>query len=235
MVPVTIEVCVESVESAISASEAGCHRLELCRNLAFGGITPQLGCLLKTILSVSQPVIALVRLRPGDFCYSANEQAAMLGSTAMFFDSGAAGVAAGAIQGNNWDLSFMRQIAQCSSRSHELVAHRAIDELIGPQPLSAIRIAEIVQPLIDLGFRRILTSGGYPDAQQGIDNIRRLIDFADGRIEILPGGGITPENATAILSATGARQIHGSFQRLPRNPGQVIFDAQKLNLIKTTV
>jgi copper homeostasis protein len=225
-----IEVCVESLQSALVATDAGCDRLELCNHLALGGITPPIDLVSQTLKLVSRPVVVLIRPRPGDFLYDSIEQAAMIRSAETMAGLGVGGIAVGAIQGDEWDLPFMQQIAQCLSGC-ELVAHRAIDELLQPRPAADRRLAEIVQPLLDLGYHRILTSGGYSDAAQGSDNIRRMIDFAAGRIEILPGGGVTPENASAILEITGASQLHGSFQKLPRYSDKIEVDAERLKRV----
>jgi copper homeostasis protein len=230
MLPITIEVCVESLESAQIAIKTGCHRVELCSRLAVGGVTPSVDLVRQILQLVTRQVVVLIRARPGDFHYDSEEQAAMIRSAKSFAHLGVSGVAVGAVQGHNWNLPFMRQMAGCVVNC-DLVAHRAIDELLGPSPATIARIAEIVQPLIDLGFRRILTSGGYPDALLGSDNIRKLIEFAAGRIEILPGGGVTPENALSILNASGARQIHGSFQQLPRDSDEIMVDVSRLKKV----
>lgn len=222
-----IEVCIESLESALLAVESGGHRLEMCSNLAEGGTTPPIDLIRQTLQLVTLPVIVLIRNRPGDFRYDSIEQAAMIRSTETIVSLGVAGIAVGAIQGSDWDLHFMRQVARCAGGC-ELVAHRAIDVLLGPSPTTNARLAQIVQPLIELGFSRILTSGGYSDALQGSDNIRKMIEFSAGRIEVLPGGGVTPENAAAILAATGANQLHGSFQRSQRRSPKVELDPERL-------
>jgi copper homeostasis protein len=231
-----VEVCVESLESALLAEATGCHRIELCSHLAVGGTTPSIELVEATLKSVKVPVVALIRNRPGDFVYSASDKAAMIAEVGRCVGAGVSGIAIGALQNDDrrdlcWDLPFMRQIADLVRNINpdcSLVCHRAIDDVLTAIPVDDSRLKEILDPLIELGFGRILTSGGYPYALQGAKNIRRMIDHADGRIEILPGGGVTPQNVLQILSATTANQIHGSFQLLPSGK-QVNVDPARLS------
>lgn len=227
-----VEVCVGSLESALSAADAGCHRLELCDNLASGGITPSQAWADLALQSLQCPRIVLIRQRAGDFCFAPAEKSAMLDSIERFSRLGATGFAIGAIDADGWDLQFMKQ-AVLQSRGCDLIAHRAIDVLLGPHPTTTNRIAELIDPLIELGYRRVLTSGGYSSAEHGVENLRKLVEYAAGRIEILPGGGVTPENAKRILDVSGASQIHGSFQRLPRLSDKITFDPDRFQQLKT--
>ena len=92
---VVIELCVEGVEGAIAAAEAGADRIELCASLMEGGITPSVGTILVTLAAVRVPVMVMVRPRGGDFLYSAREFASMLDDVAAIRETGAAGVVFG--------------------------------------------------------------------------------------------------------------------------------------------
>jgi copper homeostasis protein len=104
------------------------------------------------------------------------------------------------------DVSLLQAIGKLAGPTRQLVMHRAFDFLIDPH--------SALDQLVQLGFTRVLTSGG-PLGQTAaqLDRLRGLVHYAAGRIEILPGGGVGPENASNILSATGCSQLHGSFRR----------------------
>ena len=84
------------------------------------------------------------------------------------------------------------------------VFHRAFDEVVDP--------FEELEVLVDLGVTRVLTSGQAPTAVEGIDVLRRLTEQADGRIEVLPGAGVGPQNASRLVRGVGCTQLHGSFR-----------------------
>lgn len=101
------------------------------------------------------------------------------------------------------DVSRCR-ILQKLVGNYESVFHRAFDSTDNPNVA--------LEQLIDLGFTRVMTSGGKKTAIEGADNIRDLIERARGRIEILPAGGINPGNVVELVKRTGCTQVHGSFR-----------------------
>ena len=140
------------------------------------------------------------------FGYSEGELGAMERDGERFLAAGAQGLVFGALDEEG--------IASANTRlvrlGGEAVFHRAFDTL--PEPLDAL------ERLIDLGFRRVLTSGGRGTAPEGAETIRRLIERADGRIEVLPGGGVRPDNLAALVARTGATQVHLAGQEWVEDP-----------------
>jgi len=192
-----IEVVAQSPDDAVIAARSGADRLELVSALALGGLTPSLGMVVKC-LDAKIPFVAMLRPRSGGFAYSHPELEAMEMDGHSFMGAGAKGLVFGVLTSGG-------QIARKSNRrlveiGGEAVFHRAFDAL--PDPFEAMEI------LIDLGFKRILTSGGRGTALEGAETLRRLHEKADGRIEILPGGGVRPENASEIVARTGIQQLH---------------------------
>ena len=87
-----IELCVEGIDGAIAAAEAGADRVELCASLIEGGITPSLGTIRAAVAAVPIPVMVMVRPRGGDFLYSDREFETMRADVQAIRDTGAAGV-----------------------------------------------------------------------------------------------------------------------------------------------
>lgn len=208
-----LEVCVESLANALRAKQSGADRIELCHQLACGGVTPSLVEVRNAIEQLDCPVVVLVRPHGGGFEYDDREKKELLHTLDMLSEAGVTSFAVGAVAGHAWDRAFLKAMTQVAL-GKEFVAHRAIDQLIGCEPLEMDRIEQIVEPLIELGFTRILTSGGHASAWQGATNIAKLVEYSDDRIEILAGGGIVRENALEILRAANVKQIHGSFKQL---------------------
>ena len=190
-----IEAAVESLDAALAAVEGGAHRLELCTDLAHGGITPDLN-LLQAQLPI--PVFVLVRPRAGDFVYTDSEHRTMLEQISRARSAGAHGIVTG-------DLSLDRtRDLIAAARPLPVTFHRAFD-------VFPVR-SEALERLIRLGVERVLTSGGAPTAPEGAEEIRRLVVQAKGRIEILPGGGINPNNVARLVQQTGVREVHFSVK-----------------------
>jgi copper homeostasis protein len=150
------------------------------------------------------PVFVLVRPRPGDFVYTDVEHEALIHQVQRAKNAGAHGIVTG-------ELTDARQIAERrmgalleAARPLPVTFHRAFDECLD--------LAAALEVLIRLGVNRVLTSGGARTAADGAERLGRLVTQAKGRIEILPGGGVTPENVKDIVERTGVREVHFSVQ-----------------------
>jgi len=198
-----LEVCVETVADARAAHAGGADRLEVCSALDLGGLTPSVGLVEQIQRLVPLPLWIMIRPRGGDFVYTADELDVMIRDLGVFLPLQPAGFVLGVL---NSDGTINRQACQrlqeaCDGKP--LVFHRAFDWT--PNPSAALKT------LIDLGFRRILTSGGEPTALAGQKTIARLQARAAGRIEILPCGRLRAEHLADVIQTTGCNQIHGSF------------------------
>lgn len=201
---VRIEVCVDSVESALAADAGGADRLELNAGLELGGLTPSLGLVAEVLAATPLPVIAMVRPRAGDFVYSPAERRILLRDAEALLAAGVAGLAFGILTPTGHiDRDSCLAITDLIG-SREAVFHRAFD--VTPN------LEQALEHLVELGICRVLTSGGAETAPQGAARLAGLVRQSAGRIEILPGGGIRASNARPLLDATGCRQIHGTFR-----------------------
>jgi copper homeostasis protein len=193
------------VEDAVAAEHAGADRLELCAALEVGGLTPSQGLLEQVLQSVSIPVMAMVRPRVGGFVYDAAEQTTMQWEIQRLLQSGAQGVVLGVLSpdGRVNFAACQRMLREC--QSVQRVFHRAIDFARAP--------GESLRGLVDLGFTRVLTSGGQASALVGAATIADWQQRFGDSLEILPGGGIRPENVRQLLRETGCQQLHLSSAR----------------------
>lgn len=164
-----------------------------------GGLTPTLGSLTQA-KETNIPVIAMNRPRQAGFCYSTTEFAVMERDADLLLEHGADGIVFGILKGDGTiDIARTRMLRERIGK-RQAVFHRAFD--VTPDPFCAL------EELIDLGFTRVLTSGQKNDAPDGSDLIRQLIEHAAGRIEVLPGAGITLGNVRAFVAAARCTQVH---------------------------
>ena len=203
-----LEVCANSYESAINAEKAGAHRIELCENLAVGGLTPNYKLAKEVISDLSIPVFILIRPRDGDFNYSKNEFEQIKKDIILFKDLGCKGIVSGILtKDKNLDINRTKELIKLS-RPLEFTFHRAFDEVINP--------IETLHQLIKLKVNRLLTSGQMKTAIKGIDMIKKLIILSEDKIKIMPGSGINPGNISEFTKLS-LNEIHGSFSKQEKN------------------
>ncbi|MBR6883838.1 MAG: copper homeostasis protein CutC, partial [Bacteroidales bacterium] len=183
------------------------RRIELCTSLELDGLTPSKEDLQAARAAFPHLIIhVLIRPRPGDFCYSEAEINQMEKEIETALEEGADGIVIGCLtpEGEVDEAAMERLVRTAKNRNARvsITFHRAFDRC--PNPAAAL------ERILLLGCDRILTSGGKPTAEEGIRELRALQEQADGRIILLPGGGVTPRNAAKILSATGCQEIHAS-------------------------
>ncbi|MDR2814836.1 MAG: copper homeostasis protein CutC [Prevotellaceae bacterium] len=201
-----LEVCADSLDSAIVAQSSGAHRIELCSNLPEGGTTPSLGLIEAARKLLSIKLYVLIRPRGGDFCYSDTELEIMLSDIRACGKLGCDGVAVGMLNkdGTVDEQRCRRLVEAAHSYGMGVTFHRAFDRCRD--------LPEAMEAVIRLGCERILTSGGCKNVADGIGTTSELVKKADGRISIMPGAGVTPNNATIVLSVTEANELHGTFR-----------------------
>lgn len=196
-----LEVCVADAGSLEAAIAGGAQRIELCSSLELGGLTPLPG-LMTLAAKAPIPVYALVRPRTGDFVYSGADIDALLADIDAIRAAGLAGVVLGASNADGTlDAPLLRRLLDAASGLGSTL-HRAID--LVPDFVDATETA------IDLGFERILTSGGAPTAIEGIAGLRAVHATARGRIKLMAGSGMKPDNVARLLAAVPADEVHSS-------------------------
>ena len=222
MITYQLEICANSPVSAVAAQEGGAHRIELCQQLEIGGITPSAGQirLVRQLLTIGMHV--LIRPRAGDFNYSHLEFEEMKADVSYCRSIGCDGVVVGILNADGTvDETRMKTLVNLASPM-QVTFHRAFDCCSNP--------TKALEMIIACGCHRLLTSGMQHTAYEGTALIRKLIQQADGRIEIMPGAGIDETNILAIAAATGASAFHtsakvrctGIAQGLPMMPDETV-------------
>jgi len=197
----TIEICVEDLAQSLAAERAGAHRLELCADLHNGGTTPSFGMIRTVSSKCNIPVFVMIRPRGGNFAYTENEMAIMMADISAAAAAGARGVVFGALHpDSSFHVEHNMELLRIA-RLHQLQVtfHRAIDECRDP--------LAVLELLAELGFDHVLTSGGKPRAEDGLETIADMVRIAAGRIQIMAGSGVNPQNALQIKN-TGVQALH---------------------------
>lgn len=200
--PYQLEICANSVSSAIAAQAGGADRIEFCQNLEAGGTTPSHGQIETLKRHVRIPAHVLIRPRAGDFLYNEWEYEEMKSDILFCRDAGCEGVVIGLLHADGRiDTQRTAALVQLAKPMH-VTFHRAFD--VCAEPFQAL------EEIIGCGCGRLLTSGMQNSAEHGRQLIGELVERAAGRIEIMPGAGITAANIALLARETGARAFHTS-------------------------
>ncbi len=217
-----LEICAQSLTSAVAAQEGGAHRIELCTALEVGGLTPSPATMLAAKRLLTIPVCVLIRPRAGDFIYSELEFETIKSDVLWCKQNGMDGVVVGILTEKGViDMPKMREIAEIA-RPMQVVCHRAFDQTPNAE--------EALEQLIALGFDRVLTSGQAQNVVAGRDILRGLVEQADGRITVMPGNGVNLDNIKDLIAHTGATDFHTTAKAVVRSPMPTFQDSVSFNL-----
>ncbi|MDG3004995.1 copper homeostasis protein CutC [Paludisphaera mucosa] len=195
-----VEICVGDLRSAIEAEAGGADRVELCDRLEVGGTTPGAGTIAEACRILSISVHVLIRVRAGDFTPDASELAAMRDDVDVALRMGASGVVFGILlRDGTIDREATARLVELA-RPMSVTFHKAFDQT--PD------LDEALETLIELGVDRVLTSGGRPSAEEGVDALARLVATAGDRIGVLVAGRLSVANLLEIVRRTGAHEVH---------------------------
>lgn len=218
------EFCAENMTLVPEAAAAGAQRIELCDNLAVGGTTPSYG-VIRSAASFADShdiaIMAMCRPRGGDFIYNDDERTMLLDDIRCARGLGVSGVVFGCVRPEaDGKFALDKELAQvlvdaakgpgvglaAGASPVQVTFHMAFDVLDSEHQKEAI------DELVALGVERILTHGGTATTpiMQNLGHLAKLVSYAAGRITILPGGGVTWENAEAIADALGVTEVHGT-------------------------
>jgi len=200
-----LEIAVFNIQSAMLAAQSGADRIELCENPYDGGTTPSYGTLITVREKIAIPVFPIIRARGGDFFYTDDEFAVMQKDVLLCKQLGFEAVVIGLLNKvAGIDTERTKRLVELAYPL-EVTFHRAFD-----------RTKDTFQSLEDIiacGCQRILTSGQVPNAYEGRDLIKKLVEQADDRIIIMPGSGVRSSNIKALADYTGATELHSSARK----------------------
>ena len=205
MKTIKYELCSYSIEACHVAARLGVDRVELCASPAEGGVTPSLANIERACSIPGIDVSVMIRPRGGDFLYTDEEFQTMLRDITHARRAGATGVVFGILKADGWvDIERTRQLVE-EAQGMETTFHRAVD--------MTADYLQAIEDIIATGCTRILTSGGYDKAVEGIDNIVQAVTIASRRIEIMAGSGVVASNALQ-LAETGVEALHFSAKQM---------------------
>lgn len=199
----TLEIACNSYRSCLNALEGGADRIELFENVADGGCTPSAG-MIQMAAKLPLPVYVMIRPRGGHFCYTEAEAEMMLYDIGICKSAGVAGIVFGCLNPQGAvDEALCKTLLQ--AWNGPATFHRAIDR--------SAYILQATKTICDLGFERILSSGGASHVLDGLDVLKQMQTQYGHAIRIMPGAGVTPLNAAHILSYTACREIHATCKK----------------------
>lgn len=203
----TLEICASNYQSALNAQTAEANRIELCSELAIGGITPSYGLVKEVLDTLSIPVFILIRPRSGNFTYSEAEFNIMKHNIERFKKMGCSGIVSGVLNINNTiDVERTKELISLS-KPLPFTFHRAFDWT--PNPIKAL------EQLIAIGANRVLTSGQGALGEENINLLLELKNKATNRIIILACGGVNSTNAK-LFKKHGFDEIHASASTIKK-------------------
>ena len=203
---ITLEICCDSADSVQAAIDGGADRIELCSALSEGGVTPSPGLQAAAVATGALPIYVLIRPRGGDFLYTEREWHIIYDDISRAGALGARGVVIGALDADgHLDVKHLSRAVQ-EAGPMDITFHRAFDMCSDPR--------RGLQELMDLGIRRVLTSGQQASAETGAACIRQWMNQVRGQISLMPGCGVNARNVAHILRETGATEVHASARAL---------------------
>lgn len=200
---IKLEVCCPDLQSVKAAVEAGARRIELCQDLACGGLSPSIEMIRDALALCTgkTSVHVLFRPRSGDFVY--NEDELRLVCSQIASCPPVAGIVIGALtKEGEVDIAACKRMIESASNIPNITFHRAFEYC--KDPLRAL------EDIISLGCNRLLTSGQAPSAIEGTALLKQLVQKAEGRIIIMAGAGVNSKNVLTLIQKTGVREVHGS-------------------------
>lgn len=219
---ITVEVCLEDIESAIAAQLGGANRVELCDNLTVGGTTPSIGLIKLVRQQIEIDLQVIVRPRGGDFCYTNLEFGVMKSDVEAIKSAGANGIVIGILKPDaTIDIQRTQELVRLAEPL-PVTFHRAFDYT--PDPFLSLEI------LADNGISRILSSGQATSALKGVGLLKQLNKNARDRVTIMAGGSVNSQNAPIIVNEAKVTEIHAGSSCVRLSKGNMNTHRTDINI-----
>ncbi|HVX50985.1 MAG TPA: copper homeostasis protein CutC, partial [Chitinophagaceae bacterium] len=213
-----LEIAVFNFSSALLAAHTGADRIEMCENAAEGGTTPSYGTLKRIIETIHIPVFPIIRPRGGDFLYSDGEFEVMKQDVRLVKDLGFSGLVTGLLNNDgSIDTERTKRLVDLAYPL-DITFHRAFDRAKDP--------FDALEAIINCGCQRILTSGQVPNAFDGKQLLKQMVEQAADRIIIMPGSGVRSNNIAALAAFTGVKELHSSARKM--TPSAMLYTRQSM-------
>lgn len=218
-----LEIACFTMSSALIAQKNGADRVEFCDGILVGGMTPDIGATELLVSSLTIDLYVMIRPRGGDFVYTESEFNQMKSEITAFKKIGVNGFVFGILNGDTTINTIQNKELVDLAHPLPCTFHRAFDEVVHP--------IQALEDIIQCGFTSILTSGQAPNVVDGVHQLAHLVQTANKRIVIMPGGGLRSSNIEFIQQKTQATFFHSSAiideGELP-NPTEIIALKSKL-------
>lgn len=196
------EACVGNYNEAVEAEKRGASRIELCDNLLEGGTTPSYGTIKKAMENIKLPINVIIRPRGGDFVYSKEEFEIMVEDIKICKQFNVNGIVIGCLKKDNTIYEEGLKLLVENAEGLSVTFHMAFDEIDDKK--------KAIDKLVEYKIDRILSKGGEISATNNLDTLKDLIEYANDRIVIMPGGGVNKDNKYDVANHTGAKEVHGT-------------------------
>jgi len=205
MSSILLEAPVFNVQAAMEAAQQGIDRLELCANFPEGGETPSAGMLRFLKSELDLPIFVMIRPRGGDFVYSSKELLVMKHDIQLLGDLGADGFVFGVLDAQGAVNESACEFLLRAAGSKPCTFHRAID--------ASANLQDSLKKIIQLGFQRVLTSGGKNSLSEGLDQVLELLRLAQDQLIVMPGGGLKPAHVPVLKASGYLKEVHASCKQ----------------------
>ncbi|MBC6368269.1 copper homeostasis protein CutC [Algoriphagus sp. AK58] len=211
---ILLEAPVFNLQASLEAAELGIDRLELCANFPEGGETPSAGMLRFLKSEIDIPVFVMIRPRGGDFVYTQKELLVMKQDIQLLKDFGADGFVFGVLDPKGFVDQRANEFLKRAAGDKPCTFHRAFD--------ASVDLFDSLEKIIDLGFDRILTSGGKNSLSDGLERVVQLLEKAKDRIIVMPGGGTKAEHVPMLQKSGYLKEVHASCKKAKPSDNEFI-------------